>query len=265
MLDDAFVLECREAAAHALVFAGAVERRVLVHERDLHAVAEVLMEPVEDAHALVAVARQHEMAHEDAAPQAAVRCEVHGADLAHHGADGARGVGEIVRCRGVFARGGLVDVLEIRQVDGDLARKHSDGLLCLIGARVVDDGEREPSRPRDAERRKDLRHVVRRRHEVERRSAARLLLEEDLREPLLRDLLSLAAVRYLMVLAVAAAQVAVGEKDRARALAVRAAREAWFLPGMERDEGDARPRARAAVAVPARAVDAAVARAERAA
>ena len=46
VLDDALVLKGREAAAHALVLGGMVERRVLVHEGDLHAVAEVLMEPI---------------------------------------------------------------------------------------------------------------------------------------------------------------------------------------------------------------------------
>ena len=88
MVDDRLVLKRRQPAVHAFVLRRPVHRRVLVHQGNLHRVAECLMDPVEHAHALVAVARQHEMAHEDAAAQAAVRREVHGADLAHHGADG---------------------------------------------------------------------------------------------------------------------------------------------------------------------------------
>ena len=89
----------------------------------------------------------------------------------------------------------------------------------------------------------------------------RLLLEEDLGETLVRHLDAASLMGDLMVLAEAAAQVAVREKDGARPAPVRA-REARFLPLVQGDERDARLRARAAEAHPLRAVHAAAARTE---
>ena len=155
----------------------------------------------------------------------------------------------------------LIGVLEVRQEDVDLAAQGLDCLLCLIGAGVVDDGQVEALLPGHLECMQDLRHIVRRRHEVERRRAARLLLEENRREPFIRDFIAEALMRDLVILTEAATQVAVREEDRARTAPVRA-REARLLPLVQGDERDARLRPGTAEAHPLRAVDAAMARAE---
>ena len=155
----------------------------------------------------------------------------------------------------------LIGVLEVRQEDVDLAAQRLDRLLCLIGTGVVDDGQVEALLPGHLECMQDLRHVMRRRHEVERRRTARLLLEENRRKPLIRDFIAKALMRDLVILTEAAAQVAVREEDRARTAPIGAC-ETWLLPLVQRDERDARLRPCPAEARPLRAVDAAAARAE---
>ena len=134
------------------------------------------MDPVEHAHALVAVARQHEVTDDDAPLELPVRRKLQGAYFLVHARDGLRRDGKVVGRQRVLACARLVGVLEVRQEDVDRAAQGLDGLLRLIGTRVVDDGQMEALLSGHMQRVQDLGHVMRRRHEVERRRAARLLL-----------------------------------------------------------------------------------------
>ena len=91
----------------------------------------------------------------------------------------------------------------------------------------------------------DLGREVRRRHEVERRRAARFLLQKDFGEALFRDRDTEVFATDLVVLAEGAAHIAAREEYGARALFTRKAR---LFPRVQRYEGDARIAAGAAEA-----------------
>ena len=103
---------------------------------------------------------------------------------------------------------------------------------------------------------------MRRRHEVERCRATRLLLQEDFGQALFRDLDTEVFAADLVILAEGAAHIAAREEDRARPLLPRKTR---LFPRMEGYERDTRVSAAAAeAALTLQAVDAAASRAKAA-
>lgn len=85
-----FVFKGGQAAVHPPVFCRPIHRRILIHQRKLHPVAERPPDPVQHPHALMAVSRQYQMANQDPFSQLAVRVKLHGAGQFKHLADRLR-------------------------------------------------------------------------------------------------------------------------------------------------------------------------------
>ena len=141
MVEDAFVFKGREAAVEFGDFAQVAHGCVLVHDTDVNGISEGLPKPVEEAHTFLAVAGQHEVAHEDAARHAAGFIEDRRArDRSHTANGGARRL-EVVGGGAVAARRFFVHVFEVGQEDVDEPREALDGFAAFVGGGVVDDGD----------------------------------------------------------------------------------------------------------------------------
>ena len=262
MVDDALVFEGREAAVEFGDSREVAHGRVLVHEADVNGIREVLPEPVEDLHAFLALSRQNEVAHEDAALHTIGIIEDGTArDLAHTSYGGARRLEVVGGC--AVAKSRLVrHVFEVGQEDVDESRQAFNGINGLISGGVVNDGYGKSLRLGEVKRGGDLGGEVCRRHEVECRRAALFLFEEDVGKAFFRDGDAEIFAADLVVLAEGAAHVAAREKYRSCALFASQAR---LFPRMKRYEADARVSASAAEAVRiVQAVRAAAARTEAA-
>ena len=74
-----------------------------------------------------------------------------------------------------------------------------------------------------------------RRHKVERRRPARLLLEKNFCQPSICHHLALSLLRDLMILTKKTVHIARGKEHRSRPASIRTDKT-WFLPWMQRDE-----------------------------
>ena len=217
----------RQGPVDFRVFAGPAAGDVLAHEaeQDLFRL-EVVPYPVDDALCVVYVARQDEMADDDALLEHAVVVQDIGACLFVHGEDGTGCYVRIVPGTAVaFCHGG-VHVFQVRQVNLDFAFEGPDRFYPFIAAAVVDDryGKRLRQAFQDGPR------IRRGGHEID---IVRSLGDEfvvDGLEPGHRDGNPFAIHADLGILAETAAQVAAGKKNRARSAA---AADAWFFPEVQ--------------------------------
>ena len=161
-------------------------RRVLVHQRQQHVVAEALVHEAHDALRVLEGSRQHEVAHHRPANEARIPVhlvELRGAGLAHHLAKGGQRCIRVVRRLRVTRRQQGIGVLEVGEVHvhGTCVRLH--GRHRLVARGVPHHGKRQPppTRPRHGGAR--LQGVVRGRDEVDVQRALRLQLQEHLRQP----------------------------------------------------------------------------------
>ena len=155
---------------------------------------------------------------------------------------------------------GIIIVLGIGQIDVDDAIQQAQGCCRLVAAAVVHQRQSKASRDRVRQRSQDLRHKVRRGHQVQIVAALVLELQHHQCQALVIHVLSDVQLADGIVLAKQAPARAAGKKDRARA---PAARDGRFLPGVAIPACHARVGAAAAVASFAgQTIDAAVSRAQ---
>ena len=117
----------------------------------------------------------------------------------------------------VAVRDRRVGVLHVRHVDVDDAVEQGERLEAVVAAGVVDERQVQALARRDGDGRKDLRHDVARRHQVDVVAAHGLQGEHHLRQLVGADRAPRPLLADVPVLAEHAAQVAPGEEDGAGA------------------------------------------------
>ena len=193
--------------------------RVLVHDGEVDVVAGEVPHAVEHVERVVHVARQDEVAHDDALQHAAVVAELAPSPAGelekHLGQRRARDL-RVVGGAGEPAGERRACVLEVGEPDVDDLPEQLDGPHRLVAAGVADDGQVHASGAHHADGLDHLRGEVPGRHEVDVERALAGKLEHDLRQAPHAHLVAEVARADLGVLAEDAAQGAAGEEDGAR-------------------------------------------------